>query len=70
VIALMAYAFVDISAWFAYVNRLDRPYTHPQFVSDVSGRLVTSNFIFDETVTLCPVLAEVSGSRHGWRDTP
>ena len=38
VMALMAHAFVDTSAWFAYVNRLDADHTaHPQPVSDVSG---------------------------------
>jgi len=45
--------FVDTSAWFAFVNRRD-PDHGP--VGDVlrsfEGRLVTSNFVFDEIVTL------------------
>jgi predicted nucleic acid-binding protein len=52
--ALMAHAFVDTSAWFAYVNRLDPNHTRIRsLLQTFQGRLVTSNFIFDETVTLC-----------------
>lgn len=46
--------FVDTSAWCAYFNRTDpdlgriRPH-----LADFDGRLVTSNFIFDETITFC-----------------
>jgi uncharacterized protein len=51
--ALMAHAFVDTSAWFAYVNRLDPDHTRIRSLFQTfQGRLVTSNFIFDETVTL------------------
>jgi predicted nucleic acid-binding protein len=54
VIALMAHAFVDTSAWFAYVNRLDPDHIRIRSLFQTfRGRLVTSNFIFDETVTLC-----------------
>lgn len=35
--------FVATSTWFAYANR----------IADFDGRLVTSNFIFDETLSLC-----------------
>jgi hypothetical protein len=46
--------FVDTSAWFAYVNRGDR---HHEAVRELldrhAGRLVTSNYVFDESVTLC-----------------
>lgn len=46
--------FVDTSAWFAYANRKDLQHT---LVGDVlrkfPGRLVTSNFVFDETISLC-----------------
>jgi len=46
--------FVDTSAWFAFANRQDPQHAN---VGDVlngfSGRVVTSNFIFDETVSLC-----------------
>jgi uncharacterized protein len=52
--ALMAHAFVDTSAWFAYVNRLDADHTRIRSLFQTfQGRLVTSNFIFDEIVTLC-----------------
>lgn len=52
--ALMAHAFVDTSAWFAYVNRLDANHTCIRSVFQTfQGRLVTSNFSFDETVILC-----------------
>jgi predicted nucleic acid-binding protein len=50
----MAHAFVDTNAQFVYVNRLDTDYTRIRSVFQTfQGRLVTSNFIFDETVTLC-----------------
>jgi predicted nucleic acid-binding protein len=50
----MECAFVDTSAWFAYANRHDPDYTRIRSVlRTFQGRLITSNFIFDETVTLC-----------------
>jgi predicted nucleic acid-binding protein len=50
----MEHAFVDTSAWFAYANRHDPDYTRIRTaLQTFQGRLVTSNFIFDETVTLC-----------------
>ena len=50
----MAHAFVDTGAWFAYVTRLDTDHTRIRSLFQTfQGRLVTSNFIFDETVTLC-----------------
>ena len=46
--------FVDTSAWFAYVNKSDRDHEKVrQVLRAFKGRLVTSNFVFDETVTLC-----------------
>jgi hypothetical protein len=46
--------FVDTSAWVAHANRGDPDHAA---VRDVlrryRGRRVTSNFVFDETVTLC-----------------
>ena len=49
----MEQLFVDTSAWFAHVNRSDPDHAA---VRDVlrrfGGRLVTSNFVFDETITL------------------
>jgi hypothetical protein len=52
--ALMARAFVDISAWFVAVNCVDADQTRIRSVFQTfQGRLVTSNFSFDETVILC-----------------
>jgi predicted nucleic acid-binding protein len=46
--------FVDTSAWFAYANRRDPEHRSVREVLRRKGvRLVTSNFVFDETVTLC-----------------
>ena len=46
--------FVDTSAWFALVNRRDPDHQAArETLESFRGRLVTSNFIFDETVTLC-----------------
>lgn len=46
--------FVDTSAWFAFANRAD-PEHKPvaALLAAYKGRLVTSNFVFDETLTLC-----------------
>jgi predicted nucleic acid-binding protein len=50
----MEHAFVDTSAWFAYANRHDPDHTPIRnALQTFQGRLITSNFIFDETVTLC-----------------
>lgn len=46
--------FVDASAWLALVNRADADHDRVRSVlRSFEGRLVTSNFVFDETVTLC-----------------
>lgn len=46
--------FVDTSAWFAYVNRRDPEHKLVSAaVHAFEGRLLTSNFVFDETVTFC-----------------
>ena len=46
--------FVDTSAWFALANRRDPDHAAVRKALEaLSGRLVTSNFVFDETVTLC-----------------
>ena len=46
--------FVDTSAWFAFVNRRDPDHAAVKRVlRGREGRLVTSNYVFDETVTLC-----------------
>jgi len=50
----MERTFVDTSAWFAYANREDPDHRRIRNVLQTfQGRLITSNFIFDETVTLC-----------------
>jgi predicted nucleic acid-binding protein len=42
------------SAWFALVNRSDADHAIARETLESSrGRLVTSNFVFDEVVTLC-----------------
>ncbi len=50
----MERAFVDTSAWLALANRSDpaRPGVEASLRSR-RGRLVTSNHVFDETVTFC-----------------
>lgn len=46
--------FVDTSAWFAFANRKDRDHVAVvRALNAFEGRLVTSNFVFDETVSLC-----------------
>jgi len=46
--------FVDTSAWFAFANSGDPDHeTVAGLLAAFKGRLVTSNFVFDETVTLC-----------------
>lgn len=46
--------FIDTSAWFAFTNRADPDHKAVAALLDAfKGRLVTSNFVFDETVTLC-----------------
>lgn len=46
--------FVDTSAWFAYANRKDPEHGAVRDAFRLStGRLATSNFILDETISLC-----------------
>lgn len=46
--------FVDTSAWFAFANRKDPAHGRVrEAMRGFPGKLVTSNFIFDETVSLC-----------------
>lgn len=46
--------FVDTSAWFALANRKDPDHAHVNKVfKEFSGRLTTSNYILDETLSLC-----------------
>jgi len=45
--------FVDTGAWFAYVNAADPDHQRVRLILDAPpGRLVTSSYVFDETVTL------------------
>jgi uncharacterized protein len=45
--------FVDTGAWFAYVNAADPDHQRVRLILDrPPGRLATSNYVFDETVTL------------------
>ena len=49
----MKRVFVDTSAWYAYVRADDPAHSAVKAcLQDWEGRLVTSNFVFDETVTL------------------
>jgi hypothetical protein len=46
--------FVDTSAWFAYANRKDQEHAAVRGVfRESEGRITTSNFVFDETISLC-----------------
>lgn len=46
--------FVDTSAWFAYANRKDRQHADvSEILRTYPGRLVTTNYVFDEIISLC-----------------
>jgi hypothetical protein len=50
----MERAFVDTSAWVAYVDAKDeRHRAVKRSITKWKDRLVTTNFVLDETVTLC-----------------
>lgn len=52
----MEQLFVDTSAWYAYVNQRDPDHEAvASLLRGFQGRLLTSNYIFDEIVTLCRV---------------
>ncbi|MEM7481050.1 MAG: PIN domain-containing protein [Acidobacteriota bacterium] len=59
--------FVDTSVWFAYVNRRDPDHASVcELIRSFEGRLMTSNYVFDETVTLCRMrLGHPIGQRVG-----
>jgi predicted nucleic acid-binding protein len=45
--------FVDTSAWLAFVNRADESHAPvTALLTEFDGRLVTTDFVFDETVTV------------------
>lgn len=46
--------FVDTSAWYAFLSKSDRDHAAvARFLHEFEGRLLTSNYIFDEAITLC-----------------
>jgi uncharacterized protein len=50
----MIRAFVDTSAWYAFINAADPEHRAVTKAFRVPGqRLVTSNFVLDELITLC-----------------
>ena len=50
----MEQAFVDTSAWYAFVNQQDPDHARiRKLFRTFQGRLLSSNYIFDETITLC-----------------
>jgi predicted nucleic acid-binding protein len=45
--------FVDTSAWFAFIHRTDIDHLKiKNFLNRFQGTLITSNYVFDELVTL------------------
>jgi len=49
-------AFVDTSAWLAFIDPDDPQHRAIEAaIRRWKGRLVTSNFVFDETITMCRV---------------
>ncbi len=56
----MKHVFVDTGAWYALVDRQDPDHVAVYAcLQRYQGRLLTSNFVFDETITLL-------GYRLGW----
>jgi len=47
-----AYIFVDSSAWYALVNARDKNHLAAKRFLEASHRLLTTNFVIDETITL------------------
>lgn len=57
----MRMVFVDTSAWYALIDKVDRHHmSAADFLKDNDIPLLTTNFIFDETITLLMI-------RHGWQ---
>ncbi|MDI3280183.1 MAG: PIN domain-containing protein [Bacillota bacterium] len=49
----MDYVFVDTSAWYAYINAGDPDHGRVRSaMEELAGRLLTSNYVFDELITL------------------
>ena len=50
----MVRVFVDTSAWYAYINKNEPGHGRVvAWLDGFEGRLLTSDYVFDETVTLC-----------------
>lgn len=48
--------FIDTSAWYAYIDKSDADHTAAvRLVKDLNQPLITSNYIFDEILTLIKV---------------
>ena len=47
-----AYVFVDSSAWYALGNARDKNHLAAKRFLDAGHRLLTTNFVIDETITL------------------
>ena len=47
-----AYIFVDSSVWYALVNARDKNHLAAKRFLDAGHRLLTTNFVVDETITL------------------
>jgi predicted nucleic acid-binding protein len=47
-----AYIFVDSSAWYALVNTRDKNHLAAKRFLEAGYRLLTTNFVIDETITL------------------
>jgi predicted nucleic acid-binding protein len=56
--------FVDTSAWFAVYVPNDPKHTEIQQVLSSAPRLVTTDYIFDETITLLRVRGHVDRAYH------
>ena len=50
-----SYIFVDSSAWYALVNARDKNHLAAKRFLDAGHRLLTTNFVIDETITLALV---------------
>jgi len=46
------YIFVDSSAWYALVNARDKNHLAAKRFLEAGHRLLTTNFVIDETITL------------------
>ena len=53
------HVFVDTGAWFSFVNARDPDHSRVEaYLNSTEGHLVTSSYVFDETITLTPLQIE------------